>query len=77
MTPQEIRNEHFKLIANWFNALATAVLTAGIFVPAAQFIFNLLPQGTDNGLVVGIGAVCLAVGFAIHFLGHVFLGGLR
>ena len=38
MTRQEILNEHFKLVANWFNTLATGVFTAGVFVPAVQFI---------------------------------------
>ena len=77
MTSDEIRNEHLKLIANWLNMLAAAVMMAGTFVPAAQFIFNILPLGTDSGLLIGIGAVCVVFGFAVHLAGHVFLGGLR
>jgi amino acid transporter len=77
MTVDDIRNEHLKLIANWLNTLAAAIITAGTFVPAAQFIFDVLPQGTDNGLLVGIGAVCVVFGFAVHLAGHVFVGGLR
>lgn len=51
--------------------------SSSVQVPAAQFIFNILPPGTDNGLLIGIGAVCVVFGFAVHLAGHVFLGGLR
>ncbi|WP_024517923.1 hypothetical protein [Bradyrhizobium sp. Tv2a-2] len=77
MTEDEVRNEHLKLVANWLNTLATGVMTAGVFVPAAQEIFNILPAATDNGLVVGIGMVCFALAFGIHIVAHLFLGGLR
>jgi hypothetical protein len=29
MTPEERENERLKLMANWFNTLATAIITAG------------------------------------------------
>jgi hypothetical protein len=74
MTPQEIRNEHVKLFANWMNTAATAIIAAGTFVPAAQFIFRLLPATVDNGLVIGLGAVCVVVGIWLHFVGHLALG---
>jgi len=77
VTPDEIRNEHLKLSATWLNNLSAGIIAAGTFVPAAQVIFNLLPLGTDNGLVVGVGLVCFVTGFAIHLAGHVFLGSLR
>jgi hypothetical protein len=77
LTPDEKRNEHLKHIAGWFNTLAAGIVTAGTFVPAAQFIFNLLPAGIDNGLVVGLGVVCIGAGCIIHLLGHILLGGLR
>ncbi len=77
MTEDERRNEHLKLVANWGNTLATGVITAGVFVPIAQEIFNILPPGTDFGLVAGIGIVCFTVGLCIHLVAHLFLGGLR
>jgi hypothetical protein len=40
MTPTERANEHLKLVANWLNTVATAIIAAGAFVPAAQFIFG-------------------------------------
>jgi hypothetical protein len=77
MTPDDVRNEHLKLIANWLNALATGIFTVGAFIPAGQMIFNILPAGADLSLVVGTGLVCIGVGFAIHLAAHMFLGGLR
>jgi hypothetical protein len=44
MTSEERRNESLKLVANWANTIATAIMTAGTFVPAAQFIYGILPQ---------------------------------
>jgi hypothetical protein len=69
VTNDERTNEHLKLVANWLNTLATGVIAAGVFVPAANEIFNILPSGTDFGLVVGIGAVCFVLGIALHLIG--------
>ena len=77
MTPDDIRNEKFKHAAVWANQVATAVLTAGSFVPAFQAIFNILPQTTDSGLVYGMAGICIVLATAIHFLGRAILGGLR
>jgi Flp pilus assembly protein TadB len=77
MTPEEIRNERRKLVANWCNTLATAVLTAGLLVPAAQFIFGVLPAGADMALVYGTGGVCAVAAVGIHFVGHMVLRGLE
>ena len=75
MTPEDRNNELSKLVANWFTTLATGIVMAGTFIPAAQFVFNLLPATTDNGLVIGVGAVCVVGGIALHLFGHVILGG--
>jgi hypothetical protein len=77
MTPEEIQNERLKLAANWFNTLATAIMTAGLFVPAAQFIFEVLPPSIDSALVYGTGGVCVGAGIALHLLGQWTLGGLE
>ncbi|WP_454651401.1 hypothetical protein [Bradyrhizobium liaoningense] len=77
MTPEEIQNERLKLAANWFNTLATGVLTAGLFVPAAQFLFGVLPANTDFGLVYATGGVCIVAGVGLHFMGQWTLGGLE
>ena len=77
MTPAEKRNEHRKLAANWANTIATAVMTAGTFIPIAQFIYGILPQGTNLGLIYGSAVVCIAAGLLIHLTGHWFLGDLE
>ena len=77
LTREERQNEHLKLMANWTNTLATAIVTAGCFVPAAQEIFGFLPQGTSLALVYGTGAICVGVGVLLHLLGHLILRGLQ
>lgn len=77
MTPEDRRNEHRKLMANWSNTIATAVLTAGTFVPAAQFIFGFLPEGTNMALVYGIGLICFGGAVLLHLAGHLILGDLE
>jgi hypothetical protein len=77
MTPDEIRNEKSKNTAVWLNQIATAVLTAGSFVPAFQAIFNILPQTADSGLVYGMAGICIVLAIAIHLVGRAILGGLR
>ena len=74
MTPQEVRNEHARHMASWLNTLAAGIVAAGTFVPAAQLIFRLLPAETDDGLVFGLGAVCVAAGVILHLVGHLVLG---
>jgi hypothetical protein len=77
MEENEIFNEKRKNLAVWFNQVATAILTAGCFVPSFQAIFNILPQTTDSGLVYGFGVICIVLAIALHWLGRTLLGGLR
>jgi hypothetical protein len=77
LTPDAKRNERLKHLASWFNTLVAGVITAGTFVPAAQFIFNILPAGTDNGLVVGMGGSLRWGRLRSTFAEHLFLGVLR
>lgn len=77
MTEAERRNERLKLVANWSNTIATAIMTAGTFVPAAQFIYGFLPANTPLDLVYGAGVICIGSGVLIHLMGQWMLGGLR
>jgi len=70
-------DERLKLVANWLNDLATALFTVGALIPAGQLIFNIPPQSTDNGLVVGVGIICIIFGLGIHLVGHFVLGELQ
>ena len=72
-----VRNERIKLTANWLNALATALLAAGAFAPAAAFLYGLsiLPAG---GFALGVlVAACFAFSACLHFAGWTVLGRLR
>jgi hypothetical protein len=77
MTPDELRNERLKLTANWTNTIGTAIITAGTFIPAAQFIYGVLPKETDLTMVYGSGVICIGSGVFIHLAGQWILGGLR
>jgi hypothetical protein len=54
-----------------------AIVTAGTFVPAAQFVFNILPPEADLALIYGLGGVCIVAGVLIHLFGQWILGGLE
>jgi hypothetical protein len=77
MTRDEIRNEHLKLVANWANNSATAIMTAGTFIPAAQFVYGILPANTETAEVYGLGVICIGTGVIIHLFGQWILGGLK
>jgi len=77
MTPDEIFNEKQKNLATWLNQVATAILTAGCFVPAFQAIFNIMPQTADSGLVYGFAVICIVIAVALHWVGRALLGTLR
>lgn len=77
MTPEEIRNERLKLFATWCNTIATAIWTVGAFIPAAQFIYGILPAKIDETLVYGLGLGCMGLGIIIHLLGQWTLGALE
>ncbi len=72
-----VQNERTKLTANWFNALATALVAAGVFAPIAAFIYGLsqMPPGGLPLSMVMLG--CFAGGVFIHWLGRAVLGRLR
>ena len=72
-----IQNERTKLTANWLNALAAALVAAGVFAPAAALVYGVsqLPRaGLPLALVI-LG--CFAGGVFLHWLGRVLLGRLR
>jgi hypothetical protein len=77
LTPDERRNERLKLAANWANALATANVSIGAFVPIGQAVYGFLPQTTDPVLIYGSAPICFGAGLFLHLSGQWALGGLR
>jgi hypothetical protein len=72
-----VRNERRKLTASWFNAIATALMAAGVFAPAASQIYGFGSSRLDQTLVLISSAVCLAVSLVLHLAGRQLLGGLE
>lgn len=72
-----VHNERTKLIANWLNALAVALVAAGVFAPIAAVIYGLsqMPQ-RDLPLSLVI-LSCFAGGVFLHWSGRALLGRLR
>jgi hypothetical protein len=71
-----VPNERRKLTASWLSAVATALMTAGVFAPAASQIYGFGANRADNTLVFVSSAVCAAVSLGLHLIGRQLLGGL-
>jgi hypothetical protein len=47
-----VRNERRKLTTSWLNTIATALMAAGVFAPAASQIYGFGPNRVDQTLVL-------------------------
>ena len=72
-----VHNERTKLTATWLNALATALVAAGFFAPAAALIYGLSQLAIGRGTMVALALGCLCLGAGIHIIGRAVLGRLR
>jgi hypothetical protein len=72
-----VRNERRKLTASWLNAIATALVAAGVFAPVASQIYGFGSNRADQTLVLISSAGCLAVSLILHLVGRQVLGGLE
>lgn len=72
-----VSNERVKLTANWLNALATALVAAGLFAPAAAVLYGLSQFPVTFGYMVALAAGCLGLGTSIHLVGRAVLRRLR
>jgi hypothetical protein len=70
-------NARIQHTASWFNTLATALIAAGAFAPAAALVYGLSAPVITTGYVVLLVLVCVSVGVALHFAGRLLLGRLR
>lgn len=77
MTPEEISNERLKLAGTWLNGLSVAIMTAGSFIPSAQFVFGILPETAETGLVYISAVVCVLTGLSLHSVAQWLFGGLE
>jgi hypothetical protein len=72
-----VRNERRKLTASGLNAIATALVVAGVFAPVASQVYGFGSNRADQSLVLISSAVCLAVSLVLHLVGRQVLGGLE
>jgi hypothetical protein len=72
-----IANERTKLTANWLNALATALVAAGVFAPAAALLYGLSQLSLNRLQLAVVAAGCFLGGAFLHWLGRLVLGRLR
>jgi hypothetical protein len=72
-----VHNEGAKLTASWLNALATALVAAGVFAPGAALTYRLTPMAVDTRFLFAIAFGCFALGAVLHLLGRAFLGRLH
>jgi hypothetical protein len=72
-----VHNERTKHVASWLNALATALVAAGAFAPAAALLYGLSIPLIAFGHVLMLVLGCFTLGFVLHLLGRALLGRLR
>jgi hypothetical protein len=70
-------NEQTKLTATWLNALATALMAAGLFAPAAALAYGLSAPLIRSVYVFILMFGCIGGSIGLHMLGRVVLGRLR
>ena len=56
-----VRNERRKLTASRLNAIATALVAAGVFAPVASQIYGFGSNRADQTLILISSAVCVAM----------------
>jgi hypothetical protein len=72
-----VLNERLKLLANWCNTVAAALVTTGVLGPIFAIIYGLSPKALDPALVFTSSLVCILVSAALHLAGRSFLDGLQ
>jgi hypothetical protein len=72
-----VENEKTKLTASWLNALATALVAAGFFAPAAAVLYGLSDLKVGAVFMIAVALGCLAFGLTLHIGGRVLLRRLR
>jgi len=72
-----VHNERTKLTAAWLNALAAALIAAGVFAPVVAVIYGV-PQVSADGTRLSLAALgCISGGGFLHWLGRALLERLR
>lgn len=72
-----VHNERTKLTAAWLNALAAALIAAGVFAPVVALMYGLPQMSADGSRLSLVTLGCIAGGAFLHWLGRALLGRLH
>ncbi len=72
-----VQNERTKLTAACFNALAVALVAAGVFAPVVALMYGLSQMSADGSRLLVVMLSCIAAGAFLHWLGRALLGRLH
>jgi hypothetical protein len=72
-----VLNERLKLLANWFNTVSAALLTAGVLAPMIAFIYGVASTTLDPALVLASSLICMLVSGALHLAARSALGAIQ
>ena len=72
-----VHNERAKLTASWLNAIATALIAAGAFAPAAAWLSGLSVLPIEKVSLSALAFACVAGGVGLHLFALVILRRLR
>lgn len=72
-----VHNERTKLTATWLNTMATALVAAGVFAPAAAVLYGLSSLQIERGFIAAAVLGCMTLGVCIHLAARMLLGKMR
>jgi len=72
-----IHNERTKLTATLFNTLATALVAAGLFAPAAALAYGISDLHLGKIFIATLILVCVVIAATLHWTGRRILGRLQ
>ena len=72
-----VHNERTKLTASWLNALATALVAAGVFAPALALFYGVSRPAPSGLPLLVLTLACFGGGVVLHVLGWLALRRLR
>ena len=72
-----VHNERTKLTASWLNALAAALIAAGVFAPAVALMYGLSQMSANGARLSLVSLACIGGGAFLHWLGRALLGRLQ
>ena len=72
-----VHNEQTKLTANWFNALAVALIAAGFFAPATALLYGLSQPAISFAFMIALTVGCISLSVSLHLMARAILGRMR